>query len=123
MRGATRDFPRPNSRESNMNTLANDPEGALMANTNDPSEANRPRQDQVLISSSPAESLEIEVEFKPLDLNVILDWNEEIELSKREAAANGDAMTRSSSVASLQDVSSRSMPASASVATNARHKR
>ncbi|KAH1009281.1 hypothetical protein HUJ04_001658 [Dendroctonus ponderosae] len=125
MRGSSRDLPRPNSRESHMNstnsTFASDVEGTLMTSTNDPSEFNQPRQDQAVISSSPAESLEIEVEFKPIDTNVTFDWNEEIELSKLEAAAK--AMTRSSSVASLQDVISRSMPASASVSTNVKNKR
>ncbi|XP_044271255.1 telomerase-binding protein EST1A isoform X2 [Tribolium madens] len=47
----------------------------------------------------------------PSSSNTILDWSEEVELHDQlEAEALSDAMTRSSSVASLVDISIKSMP-------------
>ncbi|XP_066253104.1 telomerase-binding protein EST1A isoform X2 [Euwallacea similis] len=54
----------------------------------------------------------------------ILDWNEEVELNHRlEAEALSDALTRSSSVVSLHDTSTKSMPASAETTPGIRKNR
>ncbi|KAL1494247.1 hypothetical protein ABEB36_009872 [Hypothenemus hampei] len=54
----------------------------------------------------------------------ILDWNKEIELNDRlEADALSDAITRSSSMASLHDVSTRSVPSSNATAQTTKKKR
>ncbi|XP_060528527.1 telomerase-binding protein EST1A isoform X2 [Cylas formicarius] len=59
----------------------------------------------------------VEEKLVAKDEHKILDWNEEIELEEETLS---DAMTRSSSMASLQDVSTRSMPTSANTTPSVR---
>ncbi|XP_076251691.1 smg6 nonsense mediated mRNA decay factor isoform X1 [Rhynchophorus ferrugineus] len=55
---------------------------------------------------------------------VILDWNEEVDLIyKLETEALSDCMTRSSSVTSLQEISTKSMPSSITTTPNSKKKR
>ncbi|XP_030746868.1 uncharacterized protein LOC115875527 isoform X2 [Sitophilus oryzae] len=143
-----REYPRKNDRmrrrgESETAQTISDPKEHEAYTAYPPSDSNVPEQQSSDYATAPKSNVgsgldtqltsltadvASDIEVKKIDIldddRVILDWNEEVDLyCKLESEALSDALTRSSSVTSLQEISTRSMPASTSTTPNTKKKR
>ncbi|KAJ8955260.1 hypothetical protein NQ318_000287 [Aromia moschata] len=112
-RSRSRDFVR---RGSDVSAIHNKQEDDWSAGNREEEKSNaakgviRPSLEAQLSPVSP-EILEEKIPINLQAIKTTLDWSEEVEMNdKLEAEALSDALTRSSSVASLQEISTRSLP-------------